>query len=628
MRVSSLVFVLVSMALVLGAVVCPAAENDALAISANIQARHTPFGTLIDPVFASASSNTIVAYTRCGDSAIWTGHYLAAESFRYRVTRDPLALANIRQAVVGIKSLVDVTASDVLARCLVPVNSPFAAGISSEEAANGIYTNKAAGYIWVGNTSRDEYCGVLFGLAVAYDLVDDAAVKASAAALVTRLLNFLIGHAWTIVLPDFSISDTFIGRQDQVLAFLQIGRYVNPGQFSAAYSNAASLAMEMLIPIGLEVTSDSSYFKFNLDYINLYNLIRLQTSTPQVSYAAAYALLRNHTAGHLNAHFDMIDRALRGPNAARDAETLSLLDQWLQRPSRDPHVDLTNTVAVCSGQACQPIPVPWRVPTDFLWQRSPFQLSGGGSGTIETAGIDYILPYWMSRYYGVGQAFVVQSAAAGIPQLAPDSLASCYGLNLVTQPTTSTTLTVQDSAGVTRSASLLYAGANQINFVVPHGTAPGAATVTIVNGGVTLTAPATVQSVAPSVFSASGNGMGVAAATAVFTQAANPAVQGPVPVVQCDSSGCVSVPIDTGIDTPVYLSLYGTGIRGESVLSNVSVTINGISVPVTYAGPQPTYAGLDQVNVLLTLNLRGSGESNVMLTVDGQTANVVTVNIK
>jgi uncharacterized protein (TIGR03437 family) len=619
---------LVSIALLLGSLVCPAAEKDALAISANIQARHTPFGTILDPMYASASSNTIVGYTRCGDSALWTGNYLAAESFRYRVTRDPQALDNVRKAVAGIQSLVDVTRTDVLARCLVPISSPFAAGISSEESANGIFTNKSAGYIWVGNTSRDEYCGVMFGLAVAYDLVDDAAVKASTSALVTRLLDFLIGHAWTVLLPDFSISTTFIGRQDQVLALLQIGHYVNPGHYGAAYANAVSVAPEMVVPIGLETTSDDSYFKFNLDYINLYNLMRLQAFNTPPSYGASYALLRNHTAGHLNAFFDAIDRGLRGPNAARDAETLSLLDQWLQRPARDPFVDDSSKVAVCGTQACQPIPVPLRVPTDFLWQRSPFQLSGGGASTIESAGIDYILPYWMARYYGVGQAFAVQSAAAGIPQVAPDSLAAAYGLNLVSQPAQPTTLTVQDSAGVTRTGTVLYVGANQVNFVVPHGTAPGVATVTIANGGVTLTSTASVQNIAPSIFSASGSGMGVAAATAVAVQVPNPALRSPVPVVQCDSSGCVAVPIDTGIDRPVTLSLYGTGIRGLSALSNVSATINGISVPVTYAGPQPTFTGLDQVNLSLVLSLRGSGESNVVLTVDGQTANVVTINIK
>ncbi len=50
------------------------AEPDALAISAAIQARHLPFGTILDPIFAGPDSNDIVGYTRCGDSAIWTGH--------------------------------------------------------------------------------------------------------------------------------------------------------------------------------------------------------------------------------------------------------------------------------------------------------------------------------------------------------------------------------------------------------------------------------------------------------------------------------------------------------------------------------------------------------------------------
>ncbi len=120
----------------------------------------------------------------------------------------------------------------------------------------------------------------------------------------------------------------------------------------------------------------------------------------------------------------------------------------------------------------------------------------------------------------------------------------------------------------------------------------------------------------------------MAAATAIRTQAGAKGLQAPVPVFQCDASGCVAVPIDLGIDTPVYLSLYGTGIRNRSSLSNVTVTINDVNVPVLYAGPQPEFAGLDQVNVALTLDLRGTGESNVVLVVDGQTSNPVMVNVR
>ena len=60
-------------------------EEHALRISQNIQARHMPFGTILNPLYASATSTELVTYTRCGDSAIWTGHYLAAEAFRYFV---------------------------------------------------------------------------------------------------------------------------------------------------------------------------------------------------------------------------------------------------------------------------------------------------------------------------------------------------------------------------------------------------------------------------------------------------------------------------------------------------------------------------------------------------------------
>jgi hypothetical protein len=54
----------------------------------------------------------------------------------------------------------------------------------------------------------------------------------------------------------------------------------------------------------------------------------------------------------------------------------------------------------CSaGQAVEPLPVADRVHTDFLWQRSPFKLDGQYNPKQREAGVDYLLPYWMLRYY-------------------------------------------------------------------------------------------------------------------------------------------------------------------------------------------------------------------------------------
>src|SRR5262249_29630468 len=157
-------------------------------------------------VLASSDSDQIANYTHCGDSALWTGHYLAAEAFRYKVTGAPAALDNVKKALAGLKALADVTGTNLLARCLVPTDSPSAARIQNEEGHNGIYKNGP--YIWVGNTSRDEYSGVMFGLAVAYDMVSDTAVQSSISDLVTRLVDFLRGHDWSVVMPDGKISTT------------------------------------------------------------------------------------------------------------------------------------------------------------------------------------------------------------------------------------------------------------------------------------------------------------------------------------------------------------------------------------------------------------------------------------
>jgi uncharacterized protein (TIGR03437 family) len=600
-------------AAMLGTSPARAAEADAVAISAGIQARHMPFGTVLDPMYATPASNQIVGYTRCGDSALWTGAYLAAEGFRYKVTQSADALNNVKTALAGLKALADVTGDNRLARCMVLANSQYAAGIESEEAANTIHPNGQ--WVWVDNTSRDQVVGAFFGLGAAYDLVDDAGVKSDIADLTTRLIGFIAQHQWS---PNDDISDTFVVRPEELQMLVQVARHVNP---SNSVSGPSLLPLDTGVQV--DVLSNSSYFKFNLDYMSFYNLVRLQNNSDN---QAAYEIVRNYTASHQNAFFDIVDAALAGANASRDAEMRSLLDQWLQRPKREIYVDLSKTVAVCGSEACQPIPVPLRPTLEFLWQIDPFQLAGGGDGTVECSGIDYILPYWMGRYYGVITGGAVQSAAAPSSAVAPDSLASLYGANLApgiaqasAQPLPlalgGVTLSVTDAAGVGRAAPLLYVSPGQINFLVPDGTAPGLATLVV--AGQTFTAA--VQPVAPTLFSVNGAGSGVAAATAIAVQAANPVVQTSVPV---------SAPIVLGVDTTVYVSFFGTGIRNRSSLANVAMTINGIAVPVLYAGPAPGFTGLDQVNAELVLNLRGSGESTVVLMVDGQAANTVTIDVQ
>jgi hypothetical protein len=186
-----------------------------------------PFGTVVDPIYASASSNEIVGYTRCGDSALWTGVYLAAEAFRYNVTRSADALTNVKNALAGLKALTDVTGNNQIARCMLPAASPFAAGIEREEAHNGIHYNSF--WVWVGNTSRNQVVGVFFGLGIAYDVVDDVGVQSAVGDLATRLIGFITRHQWS---PDDDISISFEFRPESFVNALAGGTSREPFQQS------------------------------------------------------------------------------------------------------------------------------------------------------------------------------------------------------------------------------------------------------------------------------------------------------------------------------------------------------------------------------------------------------------
>jgi uncharacterized protein (TIGR03437 family) len=104
-------------------------------------------------------------------------------------------------------------------------------------------------------------------------------------------------------------------------------------------------------------------------------------------------------------------------------------------------------------------------------------------------------------------------------------------------------------------------------------------------------------------------------------------------IYQTDQNGNISaLPIDLGSETDsVYLVLYGTGIRNIGRFGGFSATIGGIlSSPANYVGPQGTYAGLDQVNLLLPLALASASARTVTveITADGQPSNPVTLLIQ
>ncbi|MDE3198788.1 MAG: hypothetical protein KGN84_20740, partial [Acidobacteriota bacterium] len=172
------------------------------------------------------------------------------------------------------------------------------------------------------------------------------------------------------------------------------------------------------------------------------------------------------------------------------------------------------------------------------------------------------------------------------------------------------TVAVKDSAGVLRAAQISYASPGQLNFVVPPGTTTGAATVTVSADGSTTTGGLNVTAAYPNLFTADSTGL--AAAYALNPQSgALSAATGPIPAGSAAS--------------PEYLILFGSGLGSAK---STAATIGGIDTTVSYAGPQGTYPGVDQYNVLIPPSLAGKGQVDVIVTTEGLPSNTVHVALQ
>ncbi len=256
------------------------------------------------------------------------------------------------------------------------------------------------------------------------------------------------------------------------------------------------------------------------------------------------------------------------------------------------------------------------------------------TGTISIAG----------RSFTVVQAGIAVSVSAASLRggtLAPESIIAAFGAGLAGTiqssggaqlPTAmaSTVVAVRDSAGAERRAPLFFVSPNQVNYQMPQGTADGPASVMITNGndGV-FSGNVQIARVAPGLFTANASGQGVAVGQALRVRANGVQVFEPLAIWDAAQNRFVANPIDlSNPSDQVYLILYGTGWRFRSSLAAVSVKLGGVSLPVLYAGEQTAFAGLDQINLQLSRALAGKGEMDLMLTVDGQPANIVRVSIK
>jgi len=210
--------------------------------------------------------------------------------------------------------------------------------------------------------------------------------------------------------------------------------------------------------------------------------------------------------------------------------------------------------------------------------------------------------------------------------VAPNSIVTTFGANIAAATAVATSpypttlggiqVNVTDALNVTRLAPIYFVSPNQMSYIIPNGTAPGQATITIGAKQHTVEVAAT----APGIYSANATGTGVAAATYIRITPNNVRTEGYL----FNTQTAVDSGVPAAAGDQIYLLLYGTGMRGGTA----TATIADIQVPVAGPVAQSQFQGLDQIN-LGPLPLRiGHGQKQIVIRQGENIANIVTVTFR
>jgi len=174
------------------------------------------------------------------------------------------------------------------------------------------------------------------------------------------------------------------------------------------------------------------------------------------------------------------------------------------------------------------------------------------------------------------------------------------------------TVTVVDSSGAALVAQISYASPKQVNYRVPTEASTGLATVRHTAGGVTVMSALNIVAVYPGIFKQNIENLAAAQVARIRDgRTIYEAVSGPIVIGPAAEQAT--------------LVLYGTGLN---TATSVTATIGGNVVAVAYAGPQGTYAGLDQINIPLPASLARSGRVDVVVSASQKPSNPVQVTIQ
>lgn len=425
----------------------------------NIVKYHLPHDLIVNTVFnSSEEGGEVIGYTNVDHASEWTGIYLMTEAHKYivqandgNVTLANITLQNIIKALRGIDMILHVSGNGAMARYAWPITEYPADPYNRPSEYHYLGNWNGTAYVFVGDTSRDMYNGVIMGLGFTYLLIENDEIRNYTKNLIEDILDYFLLNGWQYISPEgdpnaaeLDVGFWLFGTPGLwTLGYLKIGALVNPQKYGPLYDNYAierDYVHRAVLPSKFRAHVIQSYFALLLEWEILFILILLEHNPfLRNIYLDYVSVIYNFTKYDRNALLNSMWLIINGVNLENctPAEELVIndIDDCLMRYYNTTQRFPGRAITITNDEVVDPISIKWtdffeegwggilypfwedvfhfeivskypltpdlRPQTDFLWSCPPYWFEQQADGTVEGVGLDFTVVYWLCRYYNI-----------------------------------------------------------------------------------------------------------------------------------------------------------------------------------------------------------------------------------
>ncbi len=397
-----------------------------------LQARHVRHGAVTDCNLRDVNDFDSWYMTDNDNDGLWTSIYLGAKCFEYAATKDPEAKRIAKAHFDFLHRLETIDGiPGFVARSLRPSQDTPGGHEDYHYGGEGEWHESAVepGWQWKADTSSDELSGHFFAWGVYYDYVakGDPAEEKRVQELVRRVVNHIIDHdftltdvdghptRWAIYSPrllhgDLLWSDQVGFNALGILAHLKVAIHICGDQkFKDAYQmlidkwgyNVKAMFAKEMLPntpgAGINHSDDE------MAWLEYYHLLLYPDEDEPLRWQYRYSATRSMRPEipERSPFFNFVF-AIDSPQWAHVADGVNTLQRWpldlRQFEARNSHRDDVVVDPRTSRHGhrtlLEPVPIDERVPSK--WNHDPYVADGGGDGSHEESGAEWLMPYWMA----------------------------------------------------------------------------------------------------------------------------------------------------------------------------------------------------------------------------------------